>query len=44
MNKILKEKIKLAKLYDTDESKIVWVGSNLYMIVLRNGTEIKRRF
>lgn len=39
--KIQKDRAELAKAYDTDESKIVYIGNNKYIVVTRDGKEIR---
>ena len=41
VEKALKDRKELAKSYNTDESRVVWCGNNKYIVMLRNGREIK---
>ena len=41
LEKIRRDKKKLAEEYNTDESKIVYIGDNKYIVVLSSGTEVK---
>ena len=39
--KIQKDKAELARAYNTDASKIVYIGDNKYIVVTRDGKEIR---
>lgn len=41
MKKIERDKKELAEAYNTDDSKIVYIGDNKYIVVLLDGTEIR---
>lgn len=41
LEKIRRDKKKLAEEYSTDESKIVFIGDNKYIVVLLDGTEVR---
>ena len=41
IEKIKREKKELAGTYNTDESKVIYIGNNKYIVVLLGGTEIR---
>jgi len=41
IEKACKDKRELARLYNTDENKVVWCGNNKYIVILRNGRRIR---
>ena len=41
MKKVARDRKDLAKSYSTDESKVVYIGNNKYIVVLRDGKEIR---
>ena len=41
LEKVRKDKKELAIAYDTDESKIVYIGNNKYIVVLKDGQNIR---
>lgn len=41
MEKVQRDKKELATIYNTDESNIVWIGDNKYIVVTRDGKEIR---
>ena len=41
INKVAKDKQELAKTYNTNESSIVWIGNNKYIVKLKDGREIR---
>ena len=41
MEKVYRDKKELASSYNTDESKIIYVGDNKYIVVTRDGKEIR---
>lgn len=41
MEKVHRDKKELASSYNTDESKIIYVGDNKYIVVTRDGKEIR---
>lgn len=40
-DKVQKDRKELAQSYNTDESKIVYIGDNKYIVVLPDGKEIR---
>ena len=41
MERVNRDKKELASSYNTDESKIIYVGDNKYIVVTRDGKEIR---
>ena len=41
IEKIQRDKKELASSYNTDKSKIIYVGDNRYIVVTRDGKEIR---
>ena len=41
LEKIRRDKKKLAEEYNTDESKVVYIGDNKYIVVLLDGAEVR---
>jgi hypothetical protein len=41
MDKVRKDKKELAKSYNTDESRIIYLGDNKYIVILKSGQEIR---
>ena len=41
MEKVQRDKKELASSYNTDKSKIIYVGDNKYIVVTRDGKEIR---
>ncbi len=41
MEKVRRDKKELATTYNTDETKIVYIGNNKYIVVLLDGTELR---
>lgn len=41
MEKVQRDKKELATVYNTDESSIVWIGDNKYIVITRDGKEIR---
>lgn len=41
ITKVRKDKKELAKSYNTDESKIVYIGDNKYIVCLPSGEQIR---
>ena len=44
IEKIQRDKKELASSYNTDKSKIIYVGDNKYIVVTRDGKEIRIQF
>lgn len=41
IEKAYNDRKQLSILYNTDESKIIWCGNNKYIVILKNGVEIR---
>ena len=41
INKAERDKKELAKTYNVDLSCIIWIGNNKYIVILKNGQEIR---
>lgn len=41
MEKVQRDKKELAATYNTTESSVVWIGDNKYIVVTRDGKEIR---
>lgn len=41
LDRVKRDKKELAKAYNTDKSKIIWRGLNRYIVITKDGQEIR---
>lgn len=41
LDRVKRDKKELAKSYNTDKSKIIWCGLNRYIVITKDGQEIR---